>query len=199
MSSSLTTNMQKLRMETVNNSNVKVILAAIDKLSNKLESVVESVVSLEKYADATTIRAKFTGISKLADTKVYSKPVTIDGIEWRFNVSRYNNYLKLFFNGKDTSGSSFAACFELQLISQIDSSKVHLQGHLKMPELFTVQQISWGYDKFISFAVCLLISKINRCKAIISSLFEELYDEKMGFVQDDSILVAAVFKAFRSQ
>ncbi|GMR56837.1 hypothetical protein PMAYCL1PPCAC_27032 [Pristionchus mayeri] len=121
----------------------------------------------------------FTGISKLADKRVYSRTIKRDGIDWRVYTFRNNNNLALYLDGRDPTGSSFSACTQLQLISYADASFVHTKGDLSVPKMFTDKISRSGSKQFISFT--------------------DLYDEKKGFVKDDSILVAAVIKAYPGQ
>ncbi|GMR56625.1 hypothetical protein PMAYCL1PPCAC_26820 [Pristionchus mayeri] len=92
-------------------------------------------------------------------------------------MRKNNNNLELrLMANRSIPSKPYRVCYELLLISHTDTSIIHKKGNYKVPSVFTGTIWTWGFNEFISF--------------------EDLYDEKKGFVKEDSILLAAVVKVF---
>ncbi|GMS99071.1 hypothetical protein PENTCL1PPCAC_21246, partial [Pristionchus entomophagus] len=124
-----------------------------------------------------TIRARFTEISKFTSAHVLSKPTEFAGLNWRIRLYKKDDHLSFFVKAyKNAATWSCSAIVDYQLISQKDENIIH---HIssKMTDVYRKEGYPcWGQNKFISF--------------------KDLFDDKKGYVKDDSIIVAAVIKAF---
>ncbi|GMS99074.1 hypothetical protein PENTCL1PPCAC_21249, partial [Pristionchus entomophagus] len=107
-----------------------------------LEKVKTTSINMRSIHNMTfmTLSERFTQISKLTSSNVYSQWTELAGVKWRFELLRGDDYLHVDVDA-DKCCSAFV---ELQLISQKNENIVHCKN-------LTNNEGYWKFNSFISF------------------------------------------------
>ncbi|KAF8372600.1 hypothetical protein PRIPAC_79029 [Pristionchus pacificus] len=169
------------------NSKIAAESNAVGAVQEKIGEIKEILVKneernsyLRELSTGMTIRARFTEISKFNGSRVYSQTVDYGGFEWSIILRRKKGgFLEFFLDAdaieEDHSQWSCPVFADFQIFSHDSEQVLH---SYRLTAVFTAEKDYCGDDKFLTF--------------------KDLLNPDKGYVKNDSIIVAVVFRAFPS-